>query len=80
MIVFHFPVLHAGCDTCKNRFECMTMKIHKEFDKDYSSFKEYIPFRIGLACIKLEPYRSISNLKLWSSGNGMEVSADWGYT
>ncbi len=69
MIVFHFPVYHTECDTCESRFRCMTIKIHKENTKIH----EYIPFRVGLMCFKLEPYYMVNLLSLRVSGRGMEI-------
>jgi len=60
---FRFPILHESCDNCESRFECMTMRIHKEFDSG-TYITEIIPFRFDLACFKLEPYKCISKLKL----------------
>jgi len=76
-MIFHFPIYHEGCDSCKSRFECMTMRIHRELKE--SSFYEVIPFYFGLKCFKLEPYNRVDMVKLEVIGikTYMKVSACW---
>ena len=53
----------------------MTMKIHKEF-KEVATFSEYIPFRFGLMCFRIEPYDKVYTIKLYAISNGMQVDVN----
>ena len=83
-MVFHFPILHDSCESCRYRFQCMTMKIHKEYVYDvggsgYKKIQEIIPFRFGLSCFSLTPYNRVTELKLelCYDKESMVVEAQW---
>jgi len=65
-VTFKFPILHESCEKCDARFMCLTDKIHKEFDISYggSSYAMVQPYRFGLACFKVEPYRYVTSMRL----------------
>jgi len=83
-IVFHFPTPHDSCSSCPNRFQCMTMKIHKEYEWEHGQWKahqmqEILPFRFGLACFSIIPYNRVTQMKLdlCSDKQSMVVEVNW---
>ena len=76
--IFDFPVYHKECDTCNNRFKCMTIKIHKEYLPEVHPYgkhwilQEYLPFYFGLKCFKVEPYHAVKQIELTCQGKGGE--------
>lgn len=60
-VLFHCPVYNDACDTCKDRFKCLTVNRDCELwtDRDGNCFL-HISIKVGRNCFVVEP----SN-KLW---------------
>jgi hypothetical protein len=78
-----FPVYHKTCDTCESRFRCFTDKVRKEFDISHggSDYTMIQPFKFGLACFKVEPYKFVTQMKLHllpdKTSMALDMSMNW---
>jgi len=82
-MVFHFPVTHDSCGSCSYRFQCLTMRIHKEYEFWFGNRKRYLqeilPFKFGLKCFSIKPYNRVTRMKLelCDDKESMVVEISW---
>jgi len=57
----------------------MTMKIHRNYDISHGGSSEAIvfPFKIHLACFRIEPYKNVKELKLHLLPDGVSMALDF---
>lgn len=84
-MIFKFPVYHEACDTCKNRFHCLSTNnllfdLSKLSTLGFGGKKRwsiFIQYHFDLECIKLEPYNRVLEIVKKRRGYGSELEVTW---
>jgi hypothetical protein len=77
-VTVEYPILHARCETCGDRFICLTTKFHDEYVQPQASYLQInlvLPRGASLACFSLTPYENyIYSLTLRPDKDNMVAS------